>query len=237
KEQGEDNEQVKAVFTITQRPSLLLKGGQALITFEEETVASQILRMAKCSVSCERSTINVKPKILILQPSVKFEVHIDVSKKTLKFSNAPPSIEEDRMKDRLEISFSRPSRGGGEVEGVEYDKTSGTGRITFLDTGVAENLALKRKYCVDLDREVDVNVGLVYDYRLRKFQSFCGSPKRTILLDDIEDTADEEDLQDFLEIHFQKSSNYGGEVESMKYISAGKSLKAFFIEDSSEAAD
>lgn len=39
------------------------------------------------------------------------------------------------MKDRLEMSFSRPSRGGGEVESVEYDKNTGTGQITFLYPG------------------------------------------------------------------------------------------------------
>lgn len=39
---------------------------------------------------------------------------------------------EERMRDRLEMSFSRPSRGGGEVEGVQYDKNTGTGQITFL---------------------------------------------------------------------------------------------------------
>ncbi len=40
---------------------------------------------------------------------------------------------------------------------------------------------------------------------------------------------DEEDLQDHLEIHFQKPSNYGGEIESIKYTSKGKALQAFFL--------
>lgn len=69
------------------------------------------------------------------------------------------------------------------------------------------------------------------------FQTFCGSPKRTILLDDIDDVEDEEDLQDHLEIHFQKPSNYGGEIESIKYISTGKTLHAFFCEDMVEMED
>lgn len=53
----------------------------------------------------------------------------------LKVSNIPASMPEERMKDRLEMSFSRPSRGGGEVESVEYDNNSGTGQITFLHPG------------------------------------------------------------------------------------------------------
>lgn len=62
------------------------------------------------------------------------------------------------------------------------------------------------------------------------FQTFCGSPKRTILLDDIKDMSDEEDLQDYLEIHFQKPSNCGGEIESIKYLSGGKNALAVFCE-------
>ncbi|XP_067108415.1 N-myc-interactor isoform X2 [Osmerus mordax] len=226
-------EVIKGVFTITQRPSVILNGGQALITFEEEKVANQILKMAKCLVTCDKAKIDVKPRSLQLEPSVKFEIHIDVSKKSVGFmvGDAPPTMAEERMRDRLEMSFSRPSRGGGEVENVEYDKVTGTGQITFLHTGVAENLALKRKYLVDVEPNTTVNVGPVYSYKLKKFQTFCGTPKRTILLEDVEDVEDEEDLQDQLEIHFQKPSNYGGEVESIKYLSAGKKIKAFFGDD------
>ncbi|XP_010878232.2 N-myc-interactor [Esox lucius] len=228
------DEHIKGVFTITQRPTVILKGGQALITFEEETVAAHILKMAKCTVSCDKDKVDVKPKFLTLDPSVKFEVHLDVSTKAVNFSNIPPSMQEERMKDRLEISFSKPSRGGGELERVDYDMDTGRGQITFLNTGVAESVALKGKFCVDVDREVNVNVSLVYSYKLKKFQTFCGIPRRSIILNDIEDVQDEEDLQDHLEIHFQKPSNYGGEVECIKYISRGKKIKAFFSEDTAE---
>lgn len=46
---------------------------------------------------------------------------------------------------------------------------------------------------------------------------------------------DEEDMQDYLEIHFQKPSNYGGEIENIKYISKRKAPQAFFFcEDRAE---
>ncbi|XP_072542638.1 N-myc-interactor [Salminus brasiliensis] len=233
-ETGDAAQNTRAVFTITQRPSVLLKGGQALITFEEEKVADQILRLAKCSVTCDNSKVDVKPYGLSLDPSVKFEVHITVSKRTIKFSNAPPVLTEDRMRDRLELSFSKPSRGGGEVETVEYDAKTGTGRITFLNTGVAENLVLKQSFYVDLGHSTEVSVAPLYEFQLKKFQTFSGVSKRTVLLNGIQDVTDEEDLQDHLEIHFQKPSNYGGEVETIKYVSAGKELKAFFVEDCAE---
>lgn len=230
-EEGESRTDIKGVFTITQKPAVILSGGQALITFEEEKVASQILKMAKCLVSCEKDKLDVKPRSLKLDSTVKFEIHLDVSRKSIRFSDVPPTMEEERMRDRLEMSFSRPSRGGGEVGSVEYDKRTGAGLVTFLNTGVAENLAMNGTFPADLDSRTTVAVQPVYDYQLKKFQTFCGTLKRTILLDDVKDVEDEEDLQDHLEIHFQKPSNYGGEVESIKYLSAGKKVCAFFTED------
>ncbi len=240
-DETEDNGQsIRGLFAISQRPSLLLQGGQALVTFEEGSVASQILKIPKCSVSCDDVNLDVKPKRITMDPSVKFEVHLNVSRKVLNVCGVPSSmggdpedkrmrdLQEERMKDRLVMSFSRPSRGGGEVEDMEFDYNTGTGQITFIHPGVADSLALTGKYPVDLDTKVQVQVGPVHEYQLRKFQTFRGSPKRTILLDDIADMEDEEDVQDHLEIHFQKPSNYGGEIEHVKYISSGNSLQAFF---------
>ncbi|KAK9968962.1 hypothetical protein ABG768_027179 [Culter alburnus] len=231
-DEGEERDDlVTSVFTVTQRPSFLLKGGQALITFEEEKVAEQILRLAKCSVTCDKAKMDIKPYSLTLDPSVKFEIHVKVSKKTIKFCNAPPTLPEERMRDRLELSFSRASRGGGEVEKLEYDKNNGTGRVTFVNTGVAENLVLRGKFCVDTGSDMVVDVFPLYDYQLKKFQTYSGAPNRTVLLGGIQGLMDEEDLQDHLEIHFQKPSNYGGEVENIQYVPDGKELTAFFSED------
>ncbi|KTF77910.1 hypothetical protein cypCar_00042036 [Cyprinus carpio] len=262
REEGEEaDDQVQSVFTVTQRPSFLLKGGQALITFEEEKVAEQILRLAKCSVACDKAKMDVKPYALSLDPSVKFEVHIQVSKKSVRFCNAPPTLPEERMRDRLELSFSRVSRGGGEVEKLEYHKDTGSGRVTFLSTGgvsvrsfcalnerygfsfmtalllslsVAENLVHRGKFCVDTGSDVVVDVLPLYEYQLRKFQTYSGAPHRTVLLGGIQALMDEEDLQDHLEIHFQKPSNYGGEVENIRYVPDGSLLTAFFSEDGKE---
>lgn len=235
KENSEDDASaIRGVFTISQRPTVLLQGRQALITFEEEKVVSQLLKIPKCSVACENTTVDVKPKRITMDPVVKFEVHLDISRRDLKVANVPSLMPEERLKDRLEMSFSRPSRGGGEVERVVYQKATGTGQITFLHPGVAEGLALKGRYEVDLDSTVLVQVTPLYNYQLRKFQTFCGTPKRTLLLDDIEDIDDindDEEIQDHVEIHFQKPNNYGGEIESIKYISGGKVLQAFFSED------
>ncbi|XP_076013159.1 N-myc-interactor [Genypterus blacodes] len=231
-QEKEGNDQpIRGVFSISQRPITLLQGGQALVTFEEENVASQILKLPKCSVACENTHLNVMPKRIKLDPAVKFQVILEVSKKKLQVSNAPRSMPVERMRDQLEISFSKPSRGGGEVESVNYDDRSGTGQITFLHSGVAEDLALRKRFCVDMNSGVNVQISLDVNHKLLMFQTFCGTPTRTVLLDGINSTEDDEDLQDHLEIHFQKPSNYGGEIESIKYISTGKMLEAIFCED------
>ncbi|KAM6978384.1 N-myc-interactor [Tautogolabrus adspersus] len=229
KQVEDDDQPIRGEFVIVQRASAPLKRGQALITFEEEKVASQILKMAKCSVSCDAQIVDVNPKKIALDPSVKFEVHLPVSRKQLHVSGVLSSLSGERIKDRLQISFSRPSRGGGEVEEVQYDQNSGTAKVTFLHPGVADSLVLKGEYLVDLDSEIKVQVGPVYEYKLSKFQTFCGSSRRTVLLDGIEEVVDQEELQDHLEIHFQKPRNYGGEIESIKYVSREeKHLLAFF---------
>ncbi|KAM9709589.1 N-myc-interactor [Menidia menidia] len=235
KEVGEEDDNsclpIRGVFTICQIPAVCLQGGQALVTFEEEKVASQILKLAKCSVSCDSACVDVRPRRVIMDSAVKYQVCLDVSRKKLEVSNIPTAMPEDRLRDRLEMSFSKPSRGGDEVEQVDYDQNSGTGCITFLRPGAAEKLAMRKEYNIRLDSEVKVKVGPAFEYQLNKFQTFCGITKRTILLEGIKDVADEEDLQDHIEIHFQKPSNSGGEIESIKYISKGKARQAFFSED------
>lgn len=227
-EKDNDSQQIKGVFAISQRSNMLLQGGQALITFEEEEVASRILKIPKCSVSCDDGTVDVKPQTLTMDPAVKFEVHLDVSRKELQVFNIISSMSEQMIRNHLEMSFCRPSRGGGEVQSVDYDKNMGTGKITFLHPGVAVDLSLRGLYRVDLDSEVKMPVGPIYKYQLHQFQTFCGAPKRTILLDVIDDIDNEEDLPDHLEIYFQAPKNYGGEIESVKYICRGDNVKAFF---------
>ncbi|KAM9850931.1 N-myc-interactor [Aulostomus maculatus] len=228
---GNSQEFIREVFSVNQKLALPLLGGQALITFEEEKVASEILRIKKWSVPCNSSSLNVTTKAIILDPVVKFEINLDISKKEIKVSKIPASFPEERMKDRLELSFCRPSRGGGEVERLEYNESTGTGHITFLNTGVAEKLAQEGSYCVDLDSQVKVQVEPVFKHRLSKFQTFRGTSKRTVLLKDIEDVEPDEEIQDNLEIHFQKSNNKGGEIQSIKYTSKRNALRAIFAED------
>lgn len=55
---------------------------------------------------------------------------------------------------------------------------------------------------------------------------------RTVLLTGIPDIMDKDNLQDNLEIHFQKTTNGGGEVESIIYNPLDHTTLALFEEDS-----
>ncbi|MGH0148988.1 UNVERIFIED_CONTAM: hypothetical protein FKN15_021172 [Acipenser sinensis] len=176
--------------------------------------------------------MDVKPSRVALDTTVKFEVQLNVSLKKIEVSNIPPILPEERIRDKLELNFSKPSLGGGEVENVEYNKDSGTAVITFLHTGVAERLAMMKTYPFDTGHKVsEVFVSLCTEHQIKKFQTFCGTSRRTVLLSGISDVLDEEDLQDNLEIHFQKPNNYGGEVENIKYNAQGQTTVAYFNEE------
>ncbi|XP_016110507.1 interferon-induced 35 kDa protein-like [Sinocyclocheilus grahami] len=107
----------------------------------------------------------------------------------------------------------------------------------LLPLSVAENLVHRGKFCADAGSDMVLDVLPLYEYQLRKFQTYSGAPSRTVLLGGIQALMDEEDLQDHLEIHFQKPSNYGGEVENIRYVPDGAQLTAFFSEDGKEKED
>lgn len=211
---------IRGQFCVCQEGALLLTGRQALITFEEERVVSKILKTGRCSVSFDNHTLEVTPKRIRTEPLVQFEIELCTSRSLLDVSEVVSSMAKERVEDRLELAFCRPSRGGAEVKSVEVDLHQGTARVAFIKPGVAEWLAHRGEHMVDLDFQTVVKVAPVYKYQLHKFQSFCGTPKRTLLLDNIKDTGDEEEVQDQLEIHFQKPSNGGGEIEHTLYTSS-----------------
>lgn len=51
---------------------------------------------------------------------------------------------------------------------------------------------------------------------------------RTVLLSGIPDVMERETLQDVMEIHFQKSSNGGGEIQAVLYNPLGQTATAVF---------
>ncbi|KAM9629505.1 N-myc-interactor isoform 1-T2 [Morphnus guianensis] len=212
------------VFGVTTKLPFRLNQNQALLTFENEEVAQRLIKMGKHAVNLDSKIADVRVKPFALEMGVKFELHVTISGKKINVSEVPElSIPEDWMRDKLELNFYKSEQGGGEVENVNYDKQSRTAVITFLRPGAANGLVRCTKYPLFVNgRCYRLSVSPNTDVHLEKFQLYCGISKKTILLNRIEETEDdEESVQDMIEIHFQKPSNSGGEIEKIKYVSKG----------------
>ncbi|NWT76616.1 NMI protein, partial [Prunella fulvescens] len=201
-----------------------LNQNQALLTFEDEEVAQRLTKMSKHCVNLDNRTANVTVKPFELDMGFQFELLVTLSGKKINVSDIPElPIPEDWIRDKLELHFykTEQAEGGGEIEDVTYNKGSGTAVITFLKPGASYNFVRCTKYpfCAE-ERWFIISVSPYFDFHLRNFQPHCRVSKKTILLKGIPEVEeDEESVQDMIEIHFQKPSNGGGEIEKIQYIS------------------
>ncbi|KFP49135.1 N-myc-interactor, partial [Cathartes aura] len=202
-----------------------LNQNQALLTFEDEEVAQRLIKMGKHTVNLDNKTAEVRVKPFTLEMGIKFELRVTISGKKINVSELPElSIPEEWMRDKLELNFYKSEQGGGgEVENVNYDKQSRTAVITFLRPGAANGFVRCTKYPFFVNgRYCKLSVSPNTNVHLEKLQLYCGISKKTILLKGIQETEDdEESIQDMIEIHFQKPSNSGGEIEKIKFVSKG----------------
>ncbi|NXA14179.1 NMI protein, partial [Sapayoa aenigma] len=195
---------------------------QALLTFEDEEVAQRLTKMEKHTVKLEH-TVDVKVVPFTLGMGVRFELSVTISGKKIHVSEIPElPIPEDWMRDKLELNFYKTEQGGGgEIENVTYDKQSRTAVITFLRPGASKNFVGWTEYPFFVNGSCyRLSVTPEFDAHLKNFQ--------TILLTEIQEMGEgEESLQDMIEIHFQKPSNGGGEIENIKYVSKGAMCVCF----------
>ncbi|NWV01699.1 IN35 protein, partial [Upupa epops] len=219
-----------------------LPGGSALITFEKEEVAQRIIEMKEHLVELtsgeeledfERCRVRVQAApVDILLPST-LEIRLTQSSRSILVSDLPSlGIPEEALLDKLELFFSKTKNGGGEVESREFLDDSGQVVLTFTQDGVAEPLIARGHLAVPLGKgkyELKISPHMNGDITNLQFQpSRC---LRTVLLSGIPDVLGEEPLRDALEIHFQKSSRGGGEVDALDYIPAGRLGVAVFTQD------
>ncbi|XP_068051214.1 N-myc-interactor [Anomalospiza imberbis] len=220
------------VFGAATKIPFRLNQNQALLTFEDEEVALRLSKMSKHCVNLDNRTANVTVKPFELDMGFRFELHVNISGKKINVSDIPElPIPEDWMRDKLELHFykTEQAEGGGEIEDVTYNKGSGTAVITFLKPGASYSFVGCTKYpfCAE-ERWFILSVSPHFDFHLRRFQPHCRVSKKTILLKGISEVEeDEESVQDMIEIHFQKPSNGGGEIENIKYISRGTAYVCF----------
>ncbi|XP_053926576.1 N-myc-interactor isoform X2 [Cuculus canorus] len=219
------------VFRVATQIPFRLNQTQALLTFEDEEVAQRLLQMGKHTVNLDEKRAELRVKPFALEMGIKFELHVTVSGKKINVSEVPDlPIPEEWMRDKLELNFYKSEQGGGGgVEKVSYDKQSRTAAITFRTPGATNGFVrcTKQPFLVN-GRFYRLSVSPDTNIHVEKFQLCRGIAKKTILLEGIEETEDdEESVQDMIEIHFQKPSNGGGEIETIKYVSEGVTWVCF----------
>ncbi|NXK93450.1 IN35 protein, partial [Formicarius rufipectus] len=227
---------------LTPRIQYPLPGGSALITFEKAEVAQRIIEMKEhvVELSCWeeledldqcRVRMQAAP-VEILLPSA-LEINLTRSSRSILVSGLPSlNIPEEALLDKLELFFSKTKNGGSEVESREFWGDTGQMMLTFTRDGVAEPLIQRGRIQVLIEKgkyEVKISpcmIGNIINLQLQP--SRC---PRTVLLSGIPDVLGEESMRDTLEIHFQKASRGGGEVDALAYVPAGQMGVAVFVED------
>ncbi|XP_029997662.1 interferon-induced 35 kDa protein [Sphaeramia orbicularis] len=224
-------EEYKDVQTFQMKPHIVypMEGGTALITFEEDVVAKRILSKKKHEVDLsEDVTIRVeaRPVHLILPRLV--EINSEVCPQRILISNLP-KMDTDTLLNKLEIHFSKKKHGGGEVEECEMMPDSGNVVLTFVENNFARGLTEMEHHDVKFqDKKHRVRVTPFLNGKITNLKTKVSMCPRTVLLTGIPAVMEQETLQDLLEIHFQKSSNGGGEIEAFLYNPLGQSLSALF---------
>ncbi|XP_036254951.1 interferon-induced 35 kDa protein [Molothrus ater] len=218
-----------------------LPGGSALITFEEAEVAQRIIEKKEhiVELSCgqleELDQCRVKVQAVpvdILLPSA-LEIRLTQSSRSILVSDLPSlNIPKEALLDKLELFFSKTKNGGSEVESRRFLEDSQEVVLTFTRDGVAEPLIERGHIQVPIGKgKYKIKVSPCMSGDISNLQLQPSRCPRTVLLLGIPDVLSVESMRDALEIHFQKASRGGGEVDALAYVPAGRTGVAVFVED------
>nr|XP_056720692.1 interferon-induced 35 kDa protein [Euleptes europaea] len=232
---GHTEEKVERSFldmlSVKPRIHYPLAGGTALITFERPEVAQRIIALREHRVQLdESSSMRVKAEPVELLMPVSLEVIMERSPRQVLLSGLRfPSLSEDQLLDKLALFFSKRQNQGGEVEVIQRLSGPGHVALTFVEDGVAEQLIQRGQFQVSIGKETSkVKVSPYLDGKISDLPLRPLVCPRTVLLSGIPDVLDEESMSDALEIHFQKPSKGGGEVEAIAYVPVGQCAVTVF---------
>ncbi|XP_070583116.1 interferon-induced 35 kDa protein isoform X2 [Erythrolamprus reginae] len=209
-------------------------GGSALITFEDPEVARRIIQIRQhCIQLDEWSYMHVKAEAMtLLLPSFLKISLKQSSQKVLLSGLSAFSLPKDQLHDKLVLFFSKRKNQGGEVDHLEQLPNSDNVMLTFVDDGVAQQIVEKGLFQVMLGKEThQVKASYWLHGEIADLQLHPSICPRTVLLTEIPDVLAREMMCEALEIHFQKQSKGGGEVETAVYIPAGHYAVAVFEEE------
>ncbi|XP_039183769.1 N-myc-interactor [Crotalus tigris] len=220
----------KIPFTVNQ--------GEALIQFEEESVAQQLIRKHNHIINLENKEIALKAYPVPLETGTTFKIHVKILQREICVSNIPNvKIAEEWMKDKLELLFCKAKL--GEIQNIFYDPLSQKAIVTFSQPLALNKIIRYEQSCISVFGKIHLlTVSPVIKSVVEKVQMFSGTSRKTVLLTGIDaEQKDEENVGDMIEIHFQKPSNGGGEVDRVTYIPKGTKTVYFELDEADFIGD
>lgn len=226
-----DKSQRRSRFTMESLIEFPLEGGTALICFEDAAVAQQVLTKRRHKVALsdkEDFHMNIEARAVPLTLPSSVQLAADVCPHRILVSDLP-QMDKQTLEDKLELHFSKSRNGGGEVDTCSLLAESGHAVVTFIQDHIAKRLADAEYHNVKLTEGTHrVRVTPFVNGRITDLQTKVKLCQRTVLLVGIPDVTDAETMQDLLEIHFQKSSSGGGEIEAVLYCPEGGKTTGMF---------
>ncbi|XP_075418017.1 interferon-induced 35 kDa protein [Tenrec ecaudatus] len=210
-----------------------LPGGSAVVIFDDLKVAEQILQQQEHKIPMEECRLRVQVQPLELPMVTAIQVSSQISDRRVLVSGLPAGLQlgEEQLLDKLEIFFGKASNGGGDVEIREL--LQGGVMLGFLEDGVARRLCQIGQFKVALDgRQVLLKVSPYMTSEIQNAKVCLQPVPRAVVVRHIPDILDGPELQDVLEIHFQKPTRGGGEVEALKVVPPGQRGLAVFTSES-----
>ncbi|XP_037665732.1 interferon-induced 35 kDa protein isoform X1 [Choloepus didactylus] len=210
-----------------------LPGGSALVTFDDPKVAEQVLQQKEHKIDMEECRLRVEVQPLELPMVTSIQVSSQMSGQKVLVSGFPEGLElsEEQLLDKMEIFFGKAGNGGGDVAIREL--LQGGVMLGFTEDGVAKRLCQIGQFKVPLGRqEFLLRVSPYMSGELEKIEIKSQPVPHSVLVLNIPDVLDSPELHDVLEVHFQKPTRGGGEVEALTVVPPGEQRVAVFTSES-----
>lgn len=206
-----------------------LPGGSALVTFDDPSVAKQVLQIKEHKIDLEQCRLRVQVQPLELPMVTTIQVSSQMSSRRVLVSGLPSGLKlsEEELLDKLEIFFGKTRNGGGDVETREL--LLGGVMLGFVEDEVAQNLCRIGQFTVPLGgQKFPLKVSPYVSGEIQKAEVRSQPVPQSVLVLNIPDVLEGPELHDILEVHFQKPTRGGGEVEALTVVPPGERRLAFF---------
>lgn len=210
-----------------------LAEGSALVTFDDPKVAKQVLQQKEHKIDLEECRLRVQVQPLELPVVTTIQVSSQLSRQRVLVSGFPAGLRlsEEELLDKLEIFFGKTKNGGGDVEIREM--LHGVVMLGFAKDEVAQHLCQIGEFTVPLGgQQFPLKVSPYMSAEIQKAEIRSQPMPQSVLVLNIPDVLDGPEMHDILEIHFQKPTRGGGEVETLTFVPRGQRGLAVFTSES-----